>query len=124
MSCGIGHRYGSNPWQRLAAIAPIWPLAQELPYATGVALKKKKKKKKNVYNKDCAILTIFKNIRFGDITYIHSVVQHLPLLETFQTFSSAQMETVSIETSGSFLRFPFFIVHEIKVRKEVWNSES
>ena len=29
----------------LAAIAPIWPLAWEPPYAAGVALKRQKKKK-------------------------------------------------------------------------------
>ena len=33
-------------WCRLAAVAPIRPLSWELPYATGVALKKKKKEKK------------------------------------------------------------------------------
>ena len=32
-------------WCRPAAVAPIWPLAWELPYATGVALKSKKKGK-------------------------------------------------------------------------------
>ena len=47
MSCGVGLRLGSDPellwlWRRLAAIAPIQPLAQELTYATGVALKRKK----------------------------------------------------------------------------------
>ena len=31
---------------RLAAIALIWPLAWELPYATGLALKRKKEKEK------------------------------------------------------------------------------
>ena len=31
-------------WHRLAATAPIQPLAWELPYAAGVAVKKKKKK--------------------------------------------------------------------------------
>ena len=30
-------------WCRLAAVAPIWPLAWEPPYATGSALQKKKK---------------------------------------------------------------------------------
>ena len=29
-------------WRRLAAVAPIWPLARELPYATGAALKRQK----------------------------------------------------------------------------------
>ena len=51
MSCGVGHRPGSDPtllwlWCRLAFAALIRPLAWELPYAAGVALKKKKKKKK------------------------------------------------------------------------------
>ena len=49
MSCGVGGRSGSDPellWHRLAAAAPIQPLAWELPSAAGVALKIKKKKKK------------------------------------------------------------------------------
>ena len=49
MSCGVGHRHGSDLallWlrQRLAAVAPIRPLAWELPYAAGAALKSKTKK--------------------------------------------------------------------------------
>ena len=32
----------------MAAIAPICPLARELPYATGAAGKKKKRKKRNL----------------------------------------------------------------------------
>ena len=48
-SCGIICRRGSDPmllwlWCRLAAAAPIQPLAWELPYAAGAAVKKKKKK--------------------------------------------------------------------------------
>ena len=51
MSCGIGHRFGSDPtllwlWCRLAAVALIQPLVWEPPYAEGAAIKKKKKKKK------------------------------------------------------------------------------
>ena len=50
MSCGVGHRCGSDPvllwlWTRPAAVAPIQPLAWELPYAAGVALKRPKKKR-------------------------------------------------------------------------------
>ena len=46
MSCGVGHRHGSDPmflwlWYRLVAEALIQPLACEPPHATGVALKKK-----------------------------------------------------------------------------------
>ena len=51
MSCGVGHRCGSDPewlWRRLAATAPTTgPLAWEPPYAEGVALKRPKKKKGN-----------------------------------------------------------------------------
>ena len=45
MSCGVGRRHSSDPallwlWCRPAAVAPIQPLAWELPYAAAVALKK------------------------------------------------------------------------------------
>ena len=61
MSCGVGHRLGSDPvllwlWHRPAATAPIGPLAWEPPYATGAALEKakgqKKKKKKKERTKE------------------------------------------------------------------------
>ena len=52
MSCGVGHRQGSDPellwlWCRPAAIAPIRPLSWKPPYAAGAALEKIKKKKKS-----------------------------------------------------------------------------
>ena len=45
MSCGVGHRCSSDPlllllWCRPVAETWIQPLAWELPYAAGVALKK------------------------------------------------------------------------------------
>ena len=48
MSCGVGCRRGSDPallwlWCRLAATAPIKPLAWEPPYALGAALEETKK---------------------------------------------------------------------------------
>ena len=51
MSCGIGRRRGSDlvllwMWCKLAAAAPIQPLAWEPPYAVGLALKMTKRKKK------------------------------------------------------------------------------
>ena len=50
MSCGVGRGCGSDPmllwlWCRLAAAAPIQPLAWELPYATRVTLRRERKKK-------------------------------------------------------------------------------
>ena len=47
MSCGVVYRHDLGPallwlWHRLAAAAPIQPLAWEFPYATSVALKKQK----------------------------------------------------------------------------------
>ena len=48
MSCGVGCRCDSDPmllwlWCRPAAVAPIGPLAWELPYAPGVAFKRKER---------------------------------------------------------------------------------
>ena len=40
MSCGVGCRCGLDP----EAAVPIGPLAWELPYAAGVAIRRKKKK--------------------------------------------------------------------------------
>ena len=50
VSCGVGYRHGSDPellwlWHRLAATAPIRPLAWEPPHATGAALEKTNKQK-------------------------------------------------------------------------------
>ena len=45
--CGVGCRCGLDLawlWYTLAAVALIQPLAWELPYAAGAALRKKKKK--------------------------------------------------------------------------------
>ena len=51
VSCGVGHRWSLDLallwlWQSLAAKALIQPLVWKLPYATGMALKRKAKKKK------------------------------------------------------------------------------
>ena len=51
MSCGVGHRCGSDLsllWllYRLAVAALIQPPAWELPHPAGAALKRKRKKKK------------------------------------------------------------------------------
>ena len=59
MSCGVGHRCGLDPtvlclWCKLAAAAPIGPLAWGLPFAMGVALKKKTKKKRKREKKKLA----------------------------------------------------------------------
>ena len=52
MSCDVGCRLSSDPallwlWCRLAATAPIRPLAWEPPYAAEAALKMAKMTKKN-----------------------------------------------------------------------------
>ena len=69
MSCGVGHRHGTDPtllwlWRRPAAVAPIRLLAWELPYAAGVALKRQKNKQKkiSVYLYHCFL----KNTNFDD----------------------------------------------------------
>ena len=54
MSCDVCLKYGLDPkllwlWSRPAAAGPIWLLVWELPYAVGVALKKKKVEELKLY---------------------------------------------------------------------------
>ena len=56
MSCGVGCRRGLDPellwlWHRLAATAPIRPLAWETPYAAGAAQEIAKRQKKKIKDK-------------------------------------------------------------------------
>ena len=49
LSCSVGLRFSSDLawlWHRPAAVVPIQPVAWELPYVVGAALKGLKKKKK------------------------------------------------------------------------------
>ena len=60
MSCGEGHRHGSDPaflwlWCRTAATSLIWPLAWEPPYAEGVPQENGKKTKKNKNKKQSSV---------------------------------------------------------------------
>ena len=55
MSCGVGRRHFSDPvllwlWRRVAAVAPVQPLAWEPPYAVSVALQSKITKNKYRYS--------------------------------------------------------------------------
>ena len=63
MSCGVVCRHGSDPalvwlWCSPAAVALIRSLGWELPYASGVALKKKKKQNKTKPTKNPLIYLI------------------------------------------------------------------
>ena len=70
MSCGVGHRWGSDPtvllwlWGRLAATAPIGPFAWELPYAAGAALKSKTKENKILQGNLCDFIPNWWGISF------------------------------------------------------------
>ena len=80
MSCGVGRRQGSEPallwlWHRLAATAPIGPLAWEPPHATGVALKSKKKGVPVVMQ---WLTKPTKNHAVTNLTNIHAVVGSIP----------------------------------------------
>ena len=87
MSCGVGHRRGSDlvllwMWRRQAAAAPIRSLSWEPPYATSAALKRKKKKKKTletqIYKRsqeqitECYLCFKYWEISWN-ISFIHSI---------------------------------------------------
>ena len=72
MSCGVGRRHSSDPaLLLLAATASIQPLAWELPYAVGAALKSQKKKKNH---------NVASNLRkyqmYVDVYMIHQIHTH------------------------------------------------
>ena len=55
MSCGVGRRFGSDAvlqwlWFRLAATAPVCPLAWEIPCAMGASLENKNRLKNKKIN--------------------------------------------------------------------------
>ena len=54
VSCGAGRRFGLDPaslwlWYSLTAVALNQPLAWELPYAMGAALKRRQEKKEILF---------------------------------------------------------------------------
>ena len=67
MSGGVGRRHSSDLvwlwlWQRLAATALIGPLAWELPYAIGTALKRPKEKNGKNNDNDEVVFNIFEHL--------------------------------------------------------------
>ena len=87
MSCGVGHRGGSDPallwlwpwpWPWPAATALIGPLAWELPYAMGMALKSKKQKikikKRNVCVCVCVCVCVY--TRLSHFAVQQKLAQH------------------------------------------------
>ena len=86
MSCGVGRRCGSDPallqlWYRPAAAALIEPLAWELLYVTGAALKKKK------------------NVQFSGAKYLQRAAQTFTPFN-FRTFHLPQRNPVSITSQS------------------------
>ena len=69
-------------WCRLAATAPIWPLAWELPYAMGVGPKKAKKKKKILRSRRscltcvCSSSCVWQTV---NIEVLDRMTAHLPI---------------------------------------------
>ena len=64
MSCGVGHRCGSDLallwlWHRPVAMVPTGSLAWGPPYAVGAALKDKKQKQKQKQKQNPSDLIIF-----------------------------------------------------------------
>ena len=89
-SCGTGRRQGLDPvllwlWHRPAAVALIQPLAWELPYAAGTALKsqngKKKKKKRIKENpeQECYLLNFLNAFKIPELKLYKKHSSHLKM---------------------------------------------
>ena len=113
MSHGVGHRRGLDPtllwlWRRLAATAPIRPLAWEPPYAVGAALEKAKKDKQDK--------TTFRLLQRHMLPTAHLGTDAVPfanapgkelLLGTKLGLNSPPHSNLHISSTVDFLRFPF-----------------
>ena len=97
MSCGVGHRCSLDPawlWCRPSALALIRPLAWELPYAAGAALKNKKKtktktKKPLLYDSAIPFLGTY-----PDKTFIEKDTGTPMFTATLFTIAMEDMETI------------------------------
>ena len=88
MSCGVGHRCGSDPaslwlwlWLWTAAVSLIGPLAWEPPYAVGTGPAPHQKRKHKVYLK--VLSEEIKASQWG----IDHIVYVQPLLHSMQSSS-------------------------------------
>ena len=73
MSCGVGRRRSSDPallwlWRRLAATAPIRPLAWEPPHAVGAVLKGEKS-----HTKKAHVMSVSRYVVGGKLLATHYV---------------------------------------------------
>ena len=100
MSCGGGHRYGSGlmlPWLwcRLSAVAPIWSLAWEPPYAAGAVLKGKKNKKERKKKENVSFRAYIKRLENWIHMYLdcfillHKFIKMLQILTTTLNYNKA-----------------------------------
>ena len=96
MSCSVGRRRGLDPallwlWYKLGATALFLPLAWELPYVAGVALKRLKEKKKTIRMNPLKFINVFRSKRTN--------CRHFC---TFQTNKSITVD-VTMQKCGWFL---------------------
>ena len=108
MSCGVGHRYGSDTallWLlcRPAAVAPIGPLAWEPPYDVGAALKRPKKK--NVFS-----TSSHHDMYFPKRLGIHSTFCSSLDWDTFNS-----QESISLPPPG----LPITVLQKILIKEKV-----
>ena len=94
---GVGCRCSLDPvllwlWRRLAAVAPIWPLAWEPPYATGLALKRKTKQK---------ILVILSYWYISSISLSFMSVQYTMVWITRHLFNQFPVERFTMINNNS-----------------------
>ena len=75
MSCDVGHRCGLDPmllwlWRRLAATAPIGPLAWEPPCAAGAALEKDQKTNKQTKTACVCVSVCLPRIHLNSVEFM------------------------------------------------------
>ena len=121
MGCGVSRSCASDLallclWRKPAATAPIQPLAWELPYAGGAALKSKKQTNKQKKPKNTTIeffQTLRSRAQLGSLNQVSLLSTGLLLCTVFPHFPSSSFCSYLYHSAPS--RVPYHIQHSINI---------
>ena len=116
MGCGVTHRCSSDLallwlWHRLAAIALIQPLACEIPYAAGVALKREQTNKQKNQKADLLQIPAHDSSCSLQVVLQHLIQSYFHVLLKPKSVHLVLGHPTSFLYAGLWPLLLFFILH-------------
>jgi len=90
-------------WCRLAAIAPIWPLAWELPYASGLSLKGQNKKTKQKTKTESETTQVALDLKASELFTFYVCNQGIVMSTLIVVIQRPQNGKISEGTTGQWI---------------------